>query len=68
MLVSLNVYMLLQSVSDLWDMPANIGKLNDIETFDSAFFSASKTLAGMYDPSCRLMITTAYEAILDAGE
>ncbi|XP_024884381.1 fatty acid synthase-like, partial [Temnothorax curvispinosus] len=48
-------------------MPHRIGKVNNIEKFDSEFFNISATEAYIMDPMIRMLLEHTYEAIIDAG-
>lgn len=48
-------------------MPYRIGKINNIEKFDSQFFNISTLEAHMMDPMVRTLLEHTYEAIIDAG-
>ncbi|XP_031641000.1 fatty acid synthase-like [Contarinia nasturtii] len=49
------------------ELPKRKGVLKDIHKFDAAFFGIHSKLANNMDPQGRIIIETAYEAILDAG-
>lgn len=44
-----------------------VGKLKEIDKFDSSFFSTMVMLADAMDPQARIILETTYEAIADAG-
>ncbi|XP_077270184.1 fatty acid synthase-like [Temnothorax americanus] len=48
-------------------MPHRIGKVNNINKFDSEFFNISVTEAHIMDPMTRMLLEHTYEAIIDAG-
>ena len=48
-------------------MPHRIGKINNIEKFDSNFFNIPASEAHVMDPGARLLLEHTYEAIIDAG-
>jgi len=48
-------------------MPHRIGKVNNIEKFDSEFFDIPTTEAHIMDPMVRMFLEHTYEAIIDAG-
>ncbi|XP_071625450.1 fatty acid synthase-like isoform X1 [Temnothorax longispinosus] len=50
-----------------YNMPHRIGKINNIEKFDSEFFNISATEAHIMDPMTRMLLEHTYEAIIDAG-
>lgn len=49
------------------EIPRRMGVLDDIDKFDATFFGVPYKQTNSMDPQCRLLIETAYEAILDAG-
>lgn len=49
------------------EIPTRMGIVDDIEKFDATFFGVPYKQSNTMDPQCRLLIETAYEAILDAG-
>lgn len=49
------------------EIPSRMGVLDEIEKFDATFFGVPFKQTNSMDPQCRLLIETAYEAILDAG-
>ena len=49
------------------EIPTRMGVIDDIEKFDATFFGVPYKQAHCIDPQCRLLIETAYEAIVDAG-
>lgn len=49
------------------EIPARMGLIKNIEKFDATFFGVPFKQTNTMDPQCRLLIETAYEAILDAG-
>ncbi|XP_050452236.1 fatty acid synthase-like [Cataglyphis hispanica] len=51
----------------IYEMPARIGKINNIQKFDSEFFNISTEEAHVLDPGCRMLLEHTYEAIIDAG-
>lgn len=48
-------------------MPYRIGKVNNIEKFDSQFFNIPAVEAHLTDPTTRMIFEHTYEAIIDAG-
>ena len=44
------------------------GKINDIDKFDGLFFGLTGHTADETDPESRILLETAFEAIVDAGE
>ncbi|XP_071569269.1 fatty acid synthase-like isoform X2 [Temnothorax nylanderi] len=50
-----------------YNMPHRIGKVNNIEKFDSEFFNIPATEAHIMDPLIRMLLEHTYEAIIDAG-
>lgn len=48
-------------------MPKRIGKINNIEKFDSEYFDIPFNQAHLMDPSIRCILEHTYEAIVDAG-
>lgn len=49
------------------EIPRRMGKINNLDKFDATFFGVHFKQAHTMDPQCRLLIETAYEAVLDAG-
>ncbi|KAG4070516.1 hypothetical protein HA402_012306, partial [Bradysia odoriphaga] len=49
------------------EIPRRMGKIEGLEKFDATFFGVHFKQAHTMDPQCRLLIETAYEAVLDAG-
>lgn len=49
------------------EIPRRMGTIDEIEKFDAVFFGVPYKQVNTMDPQCRLLIETAYEAILDAG-
>lgn len=49
------------------EIPTRMGVIDGIEKFDATFFGVPYKQSNTMDPQCRLLIETAYEAILDAG-
>lgn len=49
------------------EIPKRSGKISGVENFDATFFGVHSKQAQTMDPQGRLLIETAYEAILDAG-
>lgn len=49
------------------EIPKRMGVIDNIEKFDATFFGVPYKQTNYMDPQCRLLIETAYEAILDAG-
>lgn len=50
-----------------YNMPHRIGKINNIQKFDSQFFNISTMEAHVLDPMTRMLLEHTYEAIIDAG-
>lgn len=48
-------------------MPNRIGKINNVEKFDSQFFNIPTVEADAIDPAARMLLEHTYEAIIDAG-
>ncbi|XP_011875302.1 PREDICTED: fatty acid synthase-like [Vollenhovia emeryi] len=53
--------------NNYFDMPSRIGKIDNIEKFDSQFFNISTIEADMLDPMARMVLEHTYEALVDAG-
>ncbi|TGZ54716.1 Fatty acid synthase [Temnothorax longispinosus] len=53
--------------NNTYNMPHRIGKVNNIEKFDSEFFNIPAMEADIMDPMSRMLFEHAYEAIIDAG-
>lgn len=49
------------------EIPRRMGKIANLGKFDATFFGVHFKQAHTMDPQCRLLIETAYEAVLDAG-
>lgn len=49
------------------EIPKRMGKIHGLEKFDATFFGVHFKQAHTMDPQGRILIETAYEAILDAG-
>ena len=49
-------------------LPRRNGKIKDLSAFDARFFGISPKQADSMDPGLRMLLETAYEAILDAGK
>lgn len=49
------------------EIPSRMGVIENVEKFDATFFGVPYKQTNSMDPQCRLLIETAYEAILDAG-
>ncbi|KAL5275973.1 hypothetical protein ACFFRR_001663 [Megaselia abdita] len=49
------------------EIPRRAGKIWDLEKFDATYFGVHFKQAHTMDPQCRLLMETAYEAIIDAG-
>lgn len=49
------------------EIPKRMGTIDGLEKFDATFFGVAYKQANTMDPQGRLLIETAYEAILDAG-
>ena len=45
-----------------------MGRVKDIDKFDGAFFGYMAADANEIDPESRILLETAYEAIIDAGK
>lgn len=54
---------------NLYDLPSRIGKIKDedLENFDSQFFSVHDKQAECMDPQMRMLLEATHEAIIDAG-
>lgn len=48
-------------------MAHRIGKVNNLEKFDSEFFNISAAEVHVMDPAARTLLEHTYEAIIDAG-
>ncbi|XP_051173561.1 fatty acid synthase-like [Leptopilina boulardi] len=48
-------------------IPSRIGIMKEVDKFDSLFFGIHGKLASHMDPMYRILIETAYEAIVDSG-
>lgn len=48
-------------------MPPRSGKLKNLGLFDASFFGIGEKQADATDPQFRIVLETAYEAIVDAG-
>ncbi|XP_034485184.1 fatty acid synthase isoform X2 [Drosophila innubila] len=49
------------------EIPKRSGKINGLEKFDATFFGVHFKQAHTMDPQTRILIETAYEAVVDAG-
>lgn len=49
------------------DIPRRIGKISDLDKFDSSFFGISYRQARVMDPQSRMLLEHAYEAVIDSG-
>ncbi|XP_062126451.1 fatty acid synthase [Drosophila sulfurigaster albostrigata] len=49
------------------EIPKRSGKINGLEKFDATFFGVHFKQAHTMDPQTRILIETAYEAVIDAG-
>lgn len=49
------------------EIPTRMGVIDNIEKFDATFFGVPFKQTNSMDPQCRMLIETAYEAIMDAG-
>lgn len=49
------------------EVPKRMGKVYNLDRFDSLFFSVHYQQAFAMDPQCRTLLEHSYEAILDAG-
>lgn len=49
------------------DIPKRMGKISNLEKFDATFFGVHYKQAQTMDPQGRLLIETAFEAMIDAG-
>ncbi|KAH8379368.1 hypothetical protein KR009_004445 [Drosophila setifemur] len=49
------------------EIPKRSGKINKLEKFDATFFGVHFKQAHTMDPQTRILIETAYEAVIDAG-
>lgn len=48
-------------------IPKRMGKIDGLEKFDSTFFGTHLKQSKTMDPQSRILIETAFEAIIDAG-
>ena len=48
-------------------LPARIGKLKDLSSFDATFFGVHAKQANVMDPQLRMLLEVTQEAIVDAG-
>lgn len=55
--------------TNLYDLPSRLGKIKeeDLEKFDSTFFSVHQKQAECMDPQMRMLLESTHEAIIDAG-
>ncbi|XP_048467070.1 fatty acid synthase-like [Rhincodon typus] len=51
----------------LYGLPHRSGKLKDISKFDASFFGVHPKQAHTMDPQLRIILETAYEAVVDGG-
>ncbi|KAI8033272.1 hypothetical protein M5D96_013972, partial [Drosophila gunungcola] len=49
------------------EIPKRSGKIGELEKFDATFFGVHFKQAHTMDPQTRILIETAYEAVIDAG-
>ena len=49
------------------NMPARIGKVNNLQKFDAKFFNMSAIEPNVMDPAARTLLEHTFEAIMDAG-
>ncbi|XP_030371512.1 fatty acid synthase [Scaptodrosophila lebanonensis] len=49
------------------EIPKRSGKISELEKFDATFFGVHFKQAHTMDPQTRILIETAYEAVIDAG-
>ena len=49
------------------EIPKRCGKIFELEKFDATFFGVNFKQAHSLDPQTRILMETAYEAIIDAG-
>ncbi|KAI9579995.1 hypothetical protein GQX74_000783, partial [Glossina fuscipes] len=49
------------------EIPKRCGKIYDLEKFDATFFGVHFKQSHTMDPQARILVETAYEAIMDAG-
>ncbi|XP_043070750.1 fatty acid synthase [Drosophila grimshawi] len=49
------------------EIPKRFGKISNLEKFDATFFGVHFKQAHTLDPQTRILIETAYEAVIDAG-
>ena len=49
-------------------MNSRMGRIRNIEKFDGSFFGFFYFFANQIDPESRILLETAYEAIVDAGK
>ena len=52
----------------MYGLPPRNGQLKDIDRFDASFFGIAPIQADNMDPQQRIILETAYEAIVDAGK
>ncbi|XP_060533311.1 fatty acid synthase-like [Cylas formicarius] len=50
-----------------YNTPPRTGKINNIDRFDAGFFGINPKQADLTDPRQRIMLETAFEAIVDSG-
>ena len=49
-------------------VPSRMGILNNLEKFDNDYFEINDKTADLMDPSTRILLELAVEAIIDAGQ
>ena len=49
------------------EIPRRLGKISDLEKFDSTFFGITYRQARVMDPQSRMLLEHAYEAVIDSG-
>ncbi|RWS25490.1 hypothetical protein B4U80_00812 [Leptotrombidium deliense] len=59
--------LMINSFSDVFDLPKRTGTIKNIELFDAEFFGISNEDANYMDPQIRLLHEATWEAIFDAG-
>ena len=55
-------------ISGYLGTPLVMGKLKNIDSFDSEFFGVHSRSANTMDPMLRIMLEVVYEAVVDAGK
>jgi len=65
--IILFLYKLFYILTDIYEIPPRIGKINNIQKFDAKFFDMPASEAHVLDPGFRILLEHTYEAIIDAG-